>query len=270
MHRSVYMLMLTGAVAGMLGLAHPVSAQSVLVLKPSVTDADGRITIGDVFDNAGNAAHVVLGSRVGPTAVLDAGRVQAMARQAGAYWDNPQGLRRIVVSAGSDGSSGTTRTTQAPTTQAPTTQAPTTQAGRTREMLVFSRSMGANEIVGPSDVSYQPVQSHMATGAGLEAADVIGKSVRYPIREGAVVRGSDLSNPVVIRRSEQVRVTWTAGALNLSMSGVAQKDAAVGDVLMVQNPQSKKMVEVVVTGPGTAVIGQTATQLRNQSLYSAR
>lgn len=265
MHRSVYMLMLTGAVAGMLGLAHPVSAQSVLVLKPSVTDADGRITIGDVFDNAGNAAHVVLGSRVGPTAVLDAGRVQAMARQAGAYWDNPQGLRRIVVSAGSDVSSGTARTTQAPTTQAPTTQ-----AGRTREMLVFSRSMGANEIVGPSDVSYQTVQSHMASGAGLEAADVIGKSVRYPIREGAVVRGSDLSNPVVIKRSEQVRVTWTAGALNLSMSGVAQKDAAVGDVLMVQNPQSKKMVEVVVTGPGTAVIGQTATQLRNQSLYSAR
>ncbi|MEM9965786.1 MAG: flagellar basal body P-ring formation chaperone FlgA [Asticcacaulis sp.] len=255
MHRSVYMLMLTGAVAGMLGLAHPVSAQSVLVLKPQITDADGRVTIGDVFDNAGNAAHVVLGSRVGPTAVLDAGRVQAMARQAGAYWDNPQGLRRIVVSAGSDGSSATSHKAQ---------------AGRTREMLVFSRSMGANEIVGPSDVSYQPVQSHMATGAGLEAADVIGKSVRYPIREGAVVRGSDLSNPVVIKRSEQVRVTWTAGALNLSMSGVAQKDASVGDVLMVQNPQSKKMVEVVVTGPGSAVIGQTATQLRNQSLYSAR
>lgn len=255
MHRSVYMLMLTGAVAGMLGLAHPVSAQGVLVLKPQITDADGRVTIGDVFDNAGNAAHVVLGSRVGPTAVLDAGRVQAMARQAGAYWDNPQGLRRIVVSAGSEGASATSHKAQ---------------AGRTREMLVFSRSMGANEIVGPSDVSYQPVQSHMATGAGLEAADVIGKSVRYPIREGAVVRGSDLSNPVVIKRSEQVRVTWTAGALNLSMSGVAQKDAAVGDVLMVQNPQSKKMVEVVVTGPGSAVIGQTATQLRNQSLYSAR
>lgn len=260
MHRSVYMLMLAGAIAGMSGLAQPVSAQAVLVLKASVTDGDGRVTIGDVFDNAGSAAHVVLGSRVGPTAVLDAGRVQAMARQAGAYWDNPQGLRRIVVSAGSDGASGSARSAQAQNAQ----------AGRTREMLVFSRSMGANEIVGPSDVSYQPVQSHMATGAGLEAADVIGKSVRYPIREGAVVRGSDLSNPVVIKRSEQVRVSWTAGALNLSMSGVAQKDAAVGDVLMVQNPQSKKMVEVVVTGPGTAVIGQTATHLRNQSLYSAR
>ncbi|MFT4089411.1 MAG: flagellar basal body P-ring formation chaperone FlgA [Asticcacaulis sp.] len=255
MHRSVYMLMLAGAVAGMLGFTQPALAQGVLVLKPSVTDSDGRITIGDVFDNAGAAAQVTLGNRVGPTAVLDAGRVQAIARQAGVYWDNPQGLRRIVVSAGADGSAA---------------GAQKTQAGRTREVLVFNRSINANEIIGPSDISYQPVQSHMATGAGLEAADVIGKSARYPLREGAMVRSADLSSPVVIKRSEQVRVTWSSGALNLSMTGVAQKDAAIGDVLMVQNTQSKKMVEVVVTGPGTAVVGQAATQIRNQSLYSAR
>jgi len=262
MHRSVYMLMLTGAVAGMLGLAHPVAAQGVLVLKAAVTDADGRITLGDLFDNAGAAAHVVLGTRVGQTAVLDAGRVQVMARQAGVFWDNPQGLRRIIVSAGADGS------VQVASAQAASASA--AQAGRTREMLVFSRAMSANEIVSPSDVSYQPVQSHMATGAGLEAAEVIGKSVRYPVREGAVVRGADLSNPVVIKRSQQVDVSWQTGSLTLSMSGIAQKDAAVGDVLMVQNPQSKKLVEVVVTGPGTAVTGTSATQLRQNALYSAR
>ena len=72
-------------------LAGPVS------LKANPVDADGRITLGDVFDGAGSASGVVIGARSGPSAVFEAGQLQAMARQSGLDWANPTGLRRVVV-----------------------------------------------------------------------------------------------------------------------------------------------------------------------------
>lgn len=258
MHRSVYMLMLTGAVAlSLIGMtAAPVKAQTSLVLKAQVTDGDGRITLGDLFDNAGPASDVVVGMRVGPSAVLDAGQVQAKARQAGQSWPNPQGLRRIIVSAGADGSS---------------VAQVRAEAGRTKDVLVFTRTLSVGEIVSPSDLTWQPVQAHLA-GGGLisDPETAIGKTVRIPVREGGVVRPGDLSAPVVIRRAEMVKVTFEMNGVSLSMTGPAQKDGAVGDLILVQNPASKKRIEAVVTGPGSAAVGEAAQSLRNRALYSSR
>ena len=66
-------------------------------LKSNPVDDDGRVTLGDIFDNAGAAGDVLVAQRVGPSVVLEAGQVQAQARQAGLTWENPNGLRRIAV-----------------------------------------------------------------------------------------------------------------------------------------------------------------------------
>ncbi|MFT3997398.1 MAG: flagellar basal body P-ring formation chaperone FlgA [Asticcacaulis sp.] len=255
MHRSVYMLMLAGAVALTMG-GHSAHAADALVLKAQTTDADGRITLGDLFDNAGPAADVVVGMRTAATAVLDAGQVQAIARQSGQSWPNPQGLRRIIVTAGADGTS---------------VAQVKAEAGRTKQVLVFTRSMSAGEVVSASDIAWQPVQSHMASGALNGDADTaIGKSVRAPVREGGVVRASDLTSPIVVHRADAVRVVWQMGGASLSMTGTAQKDGAIGDVITIRNPQSKKLIDAVVTGPGTAAVGEDAQRLRNAALYSSR
>ncbi|RZJ38026.1 MAG: flagella basal body P-ring formation protein FlgA, partial [Brevundimonas sp.] len=71
-----------------------------VTLKAEPADDDGRVTLGDLFDGAGGAASVVVGVRSGPSAVFEAGQVQAAAARAGLSWTNPQGLRRIVVRQG--------------------------------------------------------------------------------------------------------------------------------------------------------------------------
>lgn len=87
--------LILGAAAALLitapALAGPVS------LKANPVDVDGAVTLGDVFDGAGSAAGVVVGRRSGPSVVFEAGQLQAMARQAGLDWANPNGLRRVVV-----------------------------------------------------------------------------------------------------------------------------------------------------------------------------
>ncbi|KQW78731.1 flagella basal body P-ring formation protein FlgA [Brevundimonas sp. Root1279] len=68
-----------------------------VTLKSNPVDVDGRITLGDLFDGAGNASDVVVGQRNGPSIVFEAGQLQAQARQSGLEWANPTGLRRVVV-----------------------------------------------------------------------------------------------------------------------------------------------------------------------------
>lgn len=82
--------------AAALLLAGPAFAGPV-TLKANPVDADGQITLGDLFDGAGAASGVVVGARSGPSAVFEAGQLQAMARRSGLDWANPTGLRRVVV-----------------------------------------------------------------------------------------------------------------------------------------------------------------------------
>lgn len=86
-------LMVAAAVSAIAGaaLATPV------VLRANPVDDDGRVTLGDIFEGAGAAANVAVAERVGPSVVLDAGQLQAQARQAGLDWSNPNGLRRVAV-----------------------------------------------------------------------------------------------------------------------------------------------------------------------------
>src|SRR4051812_46428334 len=81
-------------------IATPALAGQAVSLRSDTTDADGRITLGELFDGAGAAADVVVATRMGPSAVLDAGAVQIAARRAGLDWTNSNGLRRIIVRQG--------------------------------------------------------------------------------------------------------------------------------------------------------------------------
>ena len=76
--------------------AAPALAGSV-VLRANPVDDDGRVTLGDLFDDAGAASGVVVAQRHGPSVVLEAAQLQRQARAAGLDWANPNGLRRVAV-----------------------------------------------------------------------------------------------------------------------------------------------------------------------------
>jgi len=242
----------------LLALASPALAQSSVTLKSTVTDGDGRITLGDLFDGADAASNVQVGTRSGATAVLDAGIVQMIAARAGVIWPNPQGLRRIIVSQGADGD------------PAPAETAATAPARGNIPVLTFVHAMNAGDVVQAEDLTYAQVAA-VSGSVPSDPQAVIGKTVRFPMRDGAIVHTADLTSPTVVHRSETVAVTWSQNGMSLTMDGLAQKDAAAGDLIQVQNPSSKKLIDVVITGPGQAVAGDAANQLRNrQILLSSR
>lgn len=225
-------------------------------LKDQLLDDDGRVTLGDLFDNAGRASNVLLAA--GPTAggnvVLDAARVQQIARVNGLDWPNSRGFRRLVVKNGAAGPGGSS--------------GPAAQ-GRTTEVLTFTRSLNAGEIIQPQDVAWTEVQTHLVPqDAPQDAEAVIGQAVRRAMRTGAPVAQRDLSRPIVVKANDLITITYNLDGVSLSLQGKAMQGGGAGDSITVLNPQSKKTIVAVVTGPGQAAVGPEADSLRSSNRSS--
>ena len=221
-------------------VAAPALAGQPVSLKPQTVDADGLVTLGDLFDAAGPAAEVAVARREGVSVVLDAGAVQAVARRAGLDWANSQGLRRIVVTAG----------------------ASTAVAARGNiEVLTYARSLAVGEVVQPQDLIWAKAAA-APMDAPRDPDAVIGMTARRPLREGAAVSQRDVAAAQVIKTGDMVTVTYVAEGISLSLQGKALASAAVGEPVLVLNPASKKTLQAVAAGPGQALIGPEAQQLR--------
>ena len=242
---------LAALIAGLL-LATPALADPV-TLRAEPTDDDGRVTLGDLFDNAGSAANVFVASRNGPSVVLEAGALQSRARQAGLTWDNPQGLRRVVVREGAGA--------PAPATGA--TRAVAARPGQTVEVLTYARSLAAGDIIQPEDVVWTSLQAHLAPAGGPQDAEaVIGLTARRALRAGAPVGARDLASPQVIARNDMVQVSFVSGGVTLTVTGRATRDAALGEAVPIINTSSGRTIDAVAAGPGRAIAGPAALQAR--------
>ena len=237
-------------------LSAPAFAGTAVSLRMDTTDADGRITLGDLFDGvSGAAANMVIAARMGPTAVLDAGQVQVFARRAGYDWTNSNGIRRIIVREGGDNgglSNG---------------NAPAGLAGAARanvEVLAYARSLSAGEIVQPQDLIWVKMAG-APMDAPRDADAVIGLAARRPLREGAAVQSRDVAAAQVIKTGDLVTITYEDGGISLSLQGKAMASAATGELFAVQNTLSKKVIQAVATGPGSAAVGPQAQSLQARS-----
>ena len=259
-------LILAAAVAA---LAAPAWAGPVNLL-PDPVDDDGRITLGELFEEAGAASGVVVGRRVGATAVLEASQVQIAARRAGLQWSNPNGLRRIVVREGGAIPAEASARPAAASVRAP---APVSaRAGVNVEVLTYARSLAAGDVIQPEDVIWASVQSHLApAGAPQDAEAVIGLEAKRALRAGTPVGPRDLASPQVIARNDMVEVAYINDGVELTVTGKATRNASAGEAVPILNVQSNRTIDAVAVAPGRAVAGPAAQiARRNPQQFAAR
>ncbi|GAA0766339.1 flagellar basal body P-ring formation chaperone FlgA [Brevundimonas olei] len=259
-------LILAAAVAA---LAAPAWAGPVNLL-PDPVDDDGRITLGELFDEAGAASGVVVGRRVGATAVLEASQVQIAAHRAGLQWSNPNGLRRIVVREGGAIPAEASARPAAASVGAP---APVSaRAGVNVEVLTYARSLAAGDVIQPEDVIWASVQSHLApAGAPQDAEAVIGLEAKRALRAGTPVGPRDLASPQVIARNDMVEVAYINDGVELTVTGKATRNASAGEAVPILNVQSNRTIDAVAVAPGRAVAGPAAQiARRNPQQFAAR
>ena len=204
------------------------------------------VTLGDVFDGVdgqGAAIVVARAAQPGLDAVLDAETVQTAARRAGYDWANASGFRRIAVNseAGEAAPSRPARTKSG-------------RKGRAAQALTYARNLMAGDVLTAEDLVWS--EDAVTPFDGFRDPDAaVGKAARHALRAGAPASAHDLVAPRVIKRDDGVAVVFESEGVSLTLQAKALSDCSVGETLDVVNPQSKKVIETVCSGPGQAVVG---------------
>jgi flagella basal body P-ring formation protein FlgA len=232
-----------------LALAGPALAAQTVELRPDIVLRSGQVTLGDIFEGAGADEAVVVagGAPAGSNLVLDAGRLQVFAQAHGLIWSNARGLRRVIARA--DAAQG--RVSLA------------AERGRPAEVLVYARDFQAGEVVRPEDLVWSRSPAYgVPLDTPQDSTVVIGMAAKRALRAGAAVSLGDVSAPKVIRKDDTVSVAYEADGIKLVLLGKAAGSAAVGEMLDVVNPGSRKVIQAMATGPGAAVVGPQADRLK--------
>lgn len=124
------------------------------------------------------------------------------------------------------------------------------------EMVVAMRPLSRGEIITEGDVALQKRDLSGISGkVAFDPASVVGKVVRINIRGNSPIRSDFLEKAPLVKYGQMVTIVAEDGSLRVTASGRAKGSAAEGDLVMVQNLNSKKDVQGRVLDSGTVVVG---------------
>ncbi len=126
------------------------------------------------------------------------------------------------------------------------------QIKRYAEVIAAARPLLRGAEIRAGDV--MPVRlelSRLRNGYFSEAKNVLGKILTRNIASGQAITPKRVKAPILVHRGEKVNIIATAGALKVRGKGKALRDAAQGELVSVRNIRSKRIVQGIVTKPGT-------------------
>ena len=131
----------------------------------------------------------------------------------------------------------------------------------TADAVVPNHTIGRGEIVRAGDlmVERRP-RTEVTAEVPASIAEVVGRAARQPLRQGQPVRRTDLIKPELIKRDDAVNIIYRVPGMMLSSRGKALEAGGAGDIINVLNPQSKRTIQGVVTGPGRVDISPPASE----------
>ena len=130
------------------------------------------------------------------------------------------------------------------------------------EVPHLANSLEAGTVLSAADIEMKKVPVDYADTTGIENIDqLVGKSLRRNARVGLMLKASDVTEPLVIKRNANVLVLFHSGPMVLSVQGLALGDASAGQPVQVLNTVSKKILNGVATAGGTVEVGTTSLQI---------
>jgi len=115
------------------------------------------------------------------------------------------------------------------------------------EVLVASRFLPRDTILTAADLRAE--RRDLTTLPGefeTVPARLLGKQLRRSLPIGALIPPRAVATPLLIKRGERVTVLVRQTGMEISSSGIALSDAALGERLRVRNKASQQMIEGTV------------------------
>ncbi|MDI3543384.1 MAG: flagellar basal body P-ring formation protein FlgA [Candidatus Atribacteria bacterium] len=118
-----------------------------------------------------------------------------------------------------------------------------------REVVRAKGKLSRGEVISKDQVSVtlEPLD-YRNEKAFSKIEEVEGKEVKREIPAGAVLTSSFLQEETLIKRGDLVTMVAKYGGIVVTGTGKARGDGSMGDIIVVENPDSKKRLEAEVVG----------------------
>jgi flagella basal body P-ring formation protein FlgA len=131
----------------------------------------------------------------------------------------------------------------------------TGSAAVTVEAVVAARNVARGETLRPGDlVVERRNRRDLGNDSFVSPDSAIGMTPRRPLQAGQLLRAGDLMKPDLVTRNDIVTLVFEAPGLSLTTRAKANSSGAEGDIVSVTNLQSKRIIQGVVTAPGTVSV----------------
>lgn len=133
--------------------------------------------------------------------------------------------------------------------------------GRVQALLrvpALRRPLAAGELVAEDDLTWvRLAPKRLPAGSLLAPEEIVGSETRRRLAPGRALRARDLRAPRLVRRGQPVELVYSGPGLRVSALGVAQEDGALGALVPVINPSTRRQLQGLVTGPDEVTLGTT-------------
>jgi flagellar basal body P-ring formation protein FlgA len=136
----------------------------------------------------------------------------------------------------------------------------TGQFVETLEVVLPTRPVTKGETLASSDVTLERrPREGLGTDTLGDLQSAIGKVVKRAVMPGQPLRSTDVARQEIVGRGDIVTMMFEAPGLVVSMRGKANEAGAAGDVISVQNLQSKRVLQATISGPGRVTVNSNSS-----------
>lgn len=129
------------------------------------------------------------------------------------------------------------------------------QIHRLVEVPVPARRILRGDIIGERDLQMVEMRrGALAANTIVDPADLIGLSAKQTLAVGRAVGVNAVQPPVLVKKGGMVTVKLEARNMVLTARGRAMESGGLDDVIRVQNLQSNRVFEAVISGIGEASV----------------
>ncbi len=123
------------------------------------------------------------------------------------------------------------------------------------DIAVLTRTLAKADIITTNDIKIEKRERTALAGINrIKPELAIGQAVREQLSSGTILTADLVSKPILVEKAMAVSVTYSVGGLKLTLRGKANDAGALGDMIAVLNPQSKKTIFATVIGPGSVAV----------------
>lgn len=119
---------------------------------------------------------------------------------------------------------------------------------RTIAVPVLKNSLKNGDIIGGLDIDWIDLpQDKIASGTLLNESELTNMTPRRVLHAGKPITLSELENPKMVERGDNVTLVFENGPMVLTVKGKSLQAGAIGDTVRVANTDSNKNLQGVVT-----------------------